>query len=253
MRKRQIIPLLIAALVMLAGGAMLFDEQPAPESNVETEILADEPTPLSASPEMTVSQSEEAQIEEPEAAGAEPTEAAVDKTEATAASAAKTQPENAQGSKASTKATQTEKAPSESKELTEEPPAKTPDSFVKDLLTLINQERTNAGLTALELDPTLCSVTQLRAEECVTNFGHTRPNGSSYKTAVSDAGIAYSHVGENLASGQASPEEVMDTWMVSGGHRDNILNESYTKIGIGIAANSGNQYGGYSWTLLFTD
>lgn len=94
---------------------------------------------------------------------------------------------------------------------------------------------------------------QLRAGECVAEFGHTRPNGTPYKTAVSDAGISYSHVGENLASGQSTATEVMESWMGSGSHRDNILSDDYTKVGIGTAENTDPQIGGYAWTLVFTD
>jgi uncharacterized protein YkwD len=61
-------------------------------------------------------------------------------------------------------------------------------------------------------------------------------------------GIQFSYAGENIAAGQRTPQEVVNSWMNSPGHRANILNRNYTKIGVGYA--SGGEYGTY-WTQMF--
>ena len=66
---------------------------------------------------------------------------------------------------------------------------------------------------------------------------------------LQDFGVHYSAAGENIAAGQRSPEEVMNSWMNSSGHRANILNKNFDTIGIGFV--EGGKYGTY-WTQLFT-
>ncbi len=123
--------------------------------------------------------------------------------------------------------------------------------YVNEVLKLVNEARAEAGVHAVELDPILRRAAQVRAKECVGAFSHTRPNGSSYKTAIEDAGINAGYTGENEATGNASAKHVMQGWMDSPGHRENILNENFTKIGIGLEKNVGNPYGGYAWAQLF--
>ena len=125
--------------------------------------------------------------------------------------------------------------------------------YVKEVLDLINKAREKAGVPALELDASMQKAAQVRAKECVTTFSHTRPNGTSYKTAISEAGVASTRTGENVATGYTSAESVMKALLNSEGHRANILNANYTKIGIGLEINTGNRYGGYSWAQLFAE
>lgn len=61
-------------------------------------------------------------------------------------------------------------------------------------------------------------------------------------------GIQYTYAGENIAAGQQTPQDVMNSWMNSPGHRSNILNPNYTTIGVGFA--KGGAYGTY-WTQQF--
>ena len=87
-----------------------------------------------------------------------------------------------------------------------------------------------------------------RAKEIQISFAHTRPDGRSFSTALTDRGIRYYNAGENIAWGQQSPEEVMQAWMNSEGHRANILNPKFTKLGIGHTTDAaGRQY----WSQLF--
>lgn len=123
--------------------------------------------------------------------------------------------------------------------------------YVNEVLKLVNEARAEAGVPALELDVSLRKAAQIRAKECVGTFSHTRPNGTSYKTAISEVGVETKYTGENVATGHTSAKQVVDRWLKSEGHRANILNANFTKIGIGLEKNVGNRYGGYSWSQLF--
>jgi uncharacterized protein YkwD len=127
----------------------------------------------------------------------------------------------------------------------------TQKKYVDEIVTLVNEAREKEGLQPLTLDPLLRKGAQVRAEECVKVFSHTRPNGSSYKTAISEAGVVSNYTGENVACGHSSAQQVVKAWLNSPGHRDNILNSNFTKIGVGIEKNVGNGYRGYSWSQLF--
>lgn len=90
---------------------------------------------------------------------------------------------------------------------------------------------------------------QVRAVETKTLFSHTRPDGSSFSTALKEQGVSYRGAGENIAWGQKTPEQVMEGWMNSAGHRANIMNEKYTSLGVGYyQSETGVNY----WTQLFT-
>lgn len=121
--------------------------------------------------------------------------------------------------------------------------------YAKQVATLVNEERAKVGLAPLTLDVTISKAATTRSKEIQTSFSHTRPNGSSFSTVLKENGISYKGSGENIAWGQKTPKEVMKAWMNSDGHRANILNKNYTKIGVGYVQNSaGTAY----WTQLFT-
>ena len=122
------------------------------------------------------------------------------------------------------------------------------DAFANDVVRLVNEEMAKAGLPALTVDRGAASAAQVRAKEIERSFSHTRPDGSSFNSALTEAGVNFRGAGENIAYGQNSPEKVMEGWMNSSGHRANILNSSYTSIGVGHYQNaSGVNY----WTQLF--
>jgi uncharacterized protein YkwD len=131
----------------------------------------------------------------------------------------------------------------------EETPAKEL-SYQEQVVELVNAERAKAGLSALTLESDLTKAAQIRAEETVTSFSHTRPDGNSFSTVLAQSGISYRRAGENIAYGYASPEAVVDAWMHSEGHRANILNSNYNKIGVGYYQTAnGIKY----WSQLFTN
>lgn len=126
--------------------------------------------------------------------------------------------------------------------------------FAQEVVNLVNIERQNAGLSPLSLDSTLTAAANLRADECNTLFSHTRPDGSSCFTVLKEFDISYRTCAENIAIGQRTPEEVVNSWMNSEGHRKNILTPAFNKIGIGVSRAVGNMYSsGYSWVQLFTN
>ena len=114
-------------------------------------------------------------------------------------------------------------------------------SMAREVLDMVNEERTAAGLNALTIDDSLSAAACVRAREIVTSFSHTRPNGSSFSTVTSGA------YGENIAKGQQSAARVMAAWMSSSGHRANILNSRWSTIGICAYESGGVMY----WVQLF--
>ena len=122
-------------------------------------------------------------------------------------------------------------------------------NFASEVLRLVNKERAKAGLPAYTTSQPLTSAANKRAQEITRTFSHTRPNGSSFFTALREYRVPFRASGENIAFGQKTPQEVVTTWMRSPGHRRNILSPRFKKIGIGIAQKSGRNY----WTELFTN
>lgn len=124
------------------------------------------------------------------------------------------------------------------------------DSYAEQVLEIVNARRAEAGLEPLTMNYTLVSAAKVRAAEIVQSFSHTRPNGSSCFTAWDEAGVGYSGAGENIAAGQWSAESAMNAWMNSEGHRANILNGSFTQIGIACYYDPDSPYG-YYWVQCF--
>ena len=118
------------------------------------------------------------------------------------------------------------------------------------VVRLVNQERAAAGLGSLASDSQLAAVAQKKAEDMAKNgyFSHTSPTYGSAFDMLKAAGISYRTAGENIAKGQKTAETVMNGWMNSSGHRSNILNSGYTRIGVGYAVDgSGTPY----WVQIF--
>lgn len=125
----------------------------------------------------------------------------------------------------------------------------TEHAFIRQVVDLVNAERAKEGLAPLTINTKVQAAAQVRARECEQSFSHTRPNGSSFATALKEQNVSYRSAGENIAWGQRSPEEVMKGWMNSPGHRANIMNPNFTTIGVGYYQNAnGTNY----WCQLFT-
>lgn len=120
-------------------------------------------------------------------------------------------------------------------------------SFAEQVVELVNAERAKEGLAPLTIDKKVQAAAQVRAVEIKTSFSHTRPNGSSFATTLKEQGVTYRRSGENIAWGQRTPKEVVNAWMNSSGHRANIMNKNFTKIGVGYYQHNGVNY----WSQLF--
>lgn len=118
------------------------------------------------------------------------------------------------------------------------------EEFRQEVIRLTNEARVNAGLEEFEVDDTAMEWAQIRAEELASLYSHTRPNG--------DASGMYGHYtfGENIGMGQDTPQEIVNDWMASSGHRRTMLGDysAYgNKFGVGCYEANGKLY----WTQEF--
>jgi uncharacterized YkwD family protein/spore coat assembly protein SafA len=119
-----------------------------------------------------------------------------------------------------------------------------------EVVRLVNIERAKAGLPALKENWQLSRVARYKSQDMINKnyFSHYSPTYGSPFDMIESFGIKFSAAGENIAMGQRTPQEVMNAWMNSPGHRSNILSPSYTEIGVGFAKDkSGRCY----WTQMF--
>ena len=93
--------------------------------------------------------------------------------------------------------------------------------FISKVVELCNKYRADAGLPLLTQDSVLDAKAQIRANEATVRFDHTRPDGSSCFTVLD--GVDFNTAGENIAGGQVTPEQVVEEWMNSPSHRENIM------------------------------
>ena len=122
-------------------------------------------------------------------------------------------------------------------------------SAASEVVRLTNSARSKNGYAALVEDGVPSEAAAVRAREIARSFSHTRPSGASFSSALSESGVSYLRAGENIASGQKSASEVVNAWMNSPGHRANILNSSYSRIGSASVNIDGTLY----WVQLFAD
>lgn len=116
---------------------------------------------------------------------------------------------------------------------------------VRSFTTLVNRHRQTIGCAPLQWDAQIAAVAQAHSEDMVRNnfFSHTNKRGQSPFDRLSAAGVKYSSAAENIAYGQTTAQQVLQSWLTSSGHRQNIETCSYTKHGVGMA--------GTKWTHVF--
>lgn len=119
----------------------------------------------------------------------------------------------------------------------------------KSVLWLTNVNRSQSGRKALVLDAELCRVAQAKADDMAQRgyFSHNSPTYGSPSQMLKSFGIGYRYMGENIAKGYTSADSVVKGWMNSQGHRENILNASFGKLGVGYNASA------KTWVQIFTD
>lgn len=125
-------------------------------------------------------------------------------------------------------------------------------AYASEVLRLVNIERDKVGAAHLVLDGALCDAANMRAIEMdySGNFSHTRPDGRDCFTGFSFCKISFYTCGENIAAGYPTPAAVVDGWMNSTGHKANILNAAFTKMGLGYSTGGGGEYSHY-WAQEF--
>lgn len=120
-------------------------------------------------------------------------------------------------------------------------------AYEQEVIRLVNEIRQQRGLRVLTYDWQLARVARYKSQDMRDNryFSHTSPvYGSPFKM-MNSFGISYRSAAENIAKGQATPRDVVNAWMNSSGHRANILNSSFTHIGVGYVED------GRYWTQMF--
>ncbi|KAB2330014.1 hypothetical protein F7731_21225 [Cytobacillus depressus] len=137
-------------------------------------------------------------------------------------------------------------APAQNKQAQTQAP-KSISQDAQQVIDLTNAERRQNGLPDLKADTQLCGVAQKKSDDMQQKnyFSHTSPTYGSPFDMMRDFGVTYTSAGENIAQGQPTPQEVVQAWMNSEGHKRNILSNSFTHIGVGFEQN------GKHWTQMF--
>lgn len=120
-------------------------------------------------------------------------------------------------------------------------------AYEAEVIRLVNVERAKQGLKALTANWELSRVARYKSQDMVDNkyFAHNSPTYGTPFQMIKNFGISFRTAGENIAYGQRTPQAVVTAWMNSSGHRANILNASYTQIGVGYVSK------GNYWTQMF--
>ncbi|WHY78812.1 CAP domain-containing protein [Neobacillus sp. WH10] len=127
------------------------------------------------------------------------------------------------------------------------PTTGTVSQYVQQVINLTNAQRSKNGLPALKADTQLNGIAQKKSVDMQQKnyFSHTSPTYGSPFDMMRDFGVTYKSAGENIAQGQRTPQEVVNSWMNSEGHRKNILSSNFTHIGVGFEET------GKHWTQMF--
>ena len=120
-------------------------------------------------------------------------------------------------------------------------------AFEAEVIRLVNEIRQENGLKALKANWELSRVARYKSQDMLDHkyFSHTSPTYGSPFQMIQSFGLSYRTAGENIAKGYSTPQAVVNGWMNSSGHRANILNASYTQIGVGYVKS------GHYWTQMF--
>ncbi|MHA7959258.1 CAP domain-containing protein [Streptomyces sp. L500] len=111
------------------------------------------------------------------------------------------------------------------------------ESLRQQVVILVNAQRQAAGCSPLRVSSQLTAAAQKHSDDMAEEhfFSHTNPDGAGPGSRISAAGYHWEAYGENIARGQATPAAVMDAWMRSAGHRENILDCAFREMGVGVA------------------
>lgn len=120
-------------------------------------------------------------------------------------------------------------------------------SYESEVIRLVNEIRHQNGLRPLTANWELSRIARYKSQDMLDRgyFAHNSPTYGSPGQMIRAFGLSYRTAGENIAMGYPSPQAVVNGWMNSSGHRANILNVSYTQIGVGYVPK------GNYWTQMF--
>lgn len=120
-------------------------------------------------------------------------------------------------------------------------------SFESEVVRLVNEIRRQNGLSPLKENWELSRVARYKSQDMLDRgyFAHNSPTYGTPFQMIHSFGLSFRTAGENIAKGYSTPQAVVNGWMNSSGHRANILNASYTQIGVGYVAK------GHYWTQMF--
>lgn len=122
----------------------------------------------------------------------------------------------------------------------------------RDILELVNQDRANLGLGTLNGDSRLHDAAVGHSRDMAVNnfFDHTGSDGSNAGQRAAAAGYNWNSWGENIAAGFLTAESVVNGWLNSPGHRDNMRNGGFTDAGIGFVEGGADADFATYWTLV---
>ncbi|MEA2601997.1 MAG: hypothetical protein QOF89_2989 [Acidobacteriota bacterium] len=122
-----------------------------------------------------------------------------------------------------------------------------------EMLAAVNAERRKAGVPPLTANSRLDQAAQRHAGDMLARgyFAHESPEGKTVRERAKEAGFDWRAIGENIAEGQTSVAEVMDTWMHSPGHRRNILDRDFKELGVGLALGRNGKGWRVEWVQAF--
>ena len=122
-------------------------------------------------------------------------------------------------------------------------------AFEREVFELTNIERRNHGLSPLIWDNQLAAAARAHTLDMARGgfLSHSGSDGSNLGDRVTRHGFDWSRIGENVAAGQRSPQQVIQSWMNSPGHRQNILSPNFTHFGAGFLDNYWTQVFGTGW------
>lgn len=114
----------------------------------------------------------------------------------------------------------------------------TVDISSEELLSYTNKKRSEKGLSPLTLDPLLTVAAHEKAQDMFENnyWAHNSPSGTTPWVFIKKSGYTYTYAGENLARGFNTSPSVVDAWMASPTHRDNMLSSSYENVGFAVVS-----------------
>lgn len=127
------------------------------------------------------------------------------------------------------------------------------EEFISRVVEMVNQERAGIGVEPISINLRLTAIADTYACQMITEgfFSHRDPQGEGPGERAIRGGYTFLRLGENLAAGQTTPEQVMAEWMSStAGHRENILSPEWSEIG--VAVRMGGEHGSY-WVQEFGD